>query len=113
MDKKKLFVGNLAYETTVEKLVEVASAFGTIVDSFKPFGKGFGFLTFETEEMAQAALDAMNGMELDGRTLKVDFAQPREDKPRRSFSGGGRRDFGRGNDRGGRRDGGFRNDRRF
>lgn len=111
-DKKKLFIGNLAYETTVEKLVEVASAYGTIVDSFKPFGKGFGFLTFETEEMAQAALDAMNGMEIDGRALKVDFAQPREDKPRRSFNSGGRRDF-RSNDRsGGRSSGGFRNDRR-
>lgn len=108
MDKVKLFVGNLSYDTTIETLVEVASAHGKVVDSYKPVGKGFGFLTFETAEQAQAALDAMNGMELDGRTLKVDFAQPREERPRRSFSGGGRRDFG------GRRDnGGYRNDRRF
>lgn len=109
VDKKKLFVGNLAYETTVEALVEKASAFGKVVDSYKPFGKGFGFLTFETEEMAQAALDGMNGQELDGREMKVDFASPREDKPRRDF-GGPRRDFrsGGGNDRGG-----FRRDRRF
>lgn len=106
-DKKKLFIGNLAYETTVEALVEFASAFGKIVDSYKPFGKGFGFLTFETEEMAAAALEGLNGKTLDGRELKADYAQPREDKPRRDF--GGRRDFrSGGNDRGG-----FRRDRRF
>lgn len=102
MDNKKLFIGNIGYNTTVEALVELASKYGKVVDSYKPLGKGFGFLTFETAEQAAAAKEGLNGVELDGRALNVDFAKPREDKPRRDF---GRSDFRR-NDRGDRR-GGF------
>ncbi len=110
MDNKKLFIGNVSYNTTVEALIEIASKFGKIVDSYKPLGKGFGFLTFETEAEALAAKEGLHGLELDGRALNVDFAKPREDKPRGSF-GGGRRDFGNNDRSGGRRDGGFRSNR--
>lgn len=106
MDKKnKLFIGNVAYETTLEAIKELFGAYGTIVDAYKPERKGFAFVTFESDEQAAAAIEAVNGKELDGRELKVDYAQPREDRPRnRSFGG---RD-NRGGDRGG-----FRRDRRF
>lgn len=112
MDNKKLFIGNVGYDTTVEALVEVASKYGKVVDSYKPLGKGFGFLTFETEEQALAAKEGLNGFELEGRALNVDFAKPRDDsKPRGSF-GGGRRDFRRNDSRGGNdRRGGFGSNR--
>lgn len=110
MDMKKLFIGNVSYNTTVEALIELAAPYGKVVDSYKPLGKGFGFLTFETEAEAAAAKEGLHGKELDGRALNVDFAKPREDKPR-GF-GGGRRDFGNNDRNGGRRDnGGYRSNR--
>ncbi len=101
-DKKKIFVGNLPYGTTQEKLVEIFSQYGEIVDSYKPAGKGFGFVTFATEEAAQAAIEAMNGQDIDGRAAVVNIAQPKSDKPRerRGGFGGGRGGYNR--DRGGR-----------
>lgn len=111
MEDKKLFIGNVSYDTTVEALVEMAAVYGKVVDSYKPLGKGFGFLTFETAEQALAAKEGLHGKLLDGRELNVDFAKPREDKPR-GFSGG-RRDF-RSNDNrsgGNRRDSGFSRNR--
>lgn len=107
MDNKKLFIGNVGYNTTVEALVELASEYGKVVDSYKPLGKGFGFLTFETEEQALAAKEGLNGKELDGRALNVDFAKPRDDSAPRGSFGGGRRDFRRNDNRSGGRSGGF------
>jgi RNA recognition motif-containing protein len=110
MDKKKIFVGNLSYGTTMETLTETFLKFGEIVDSYKPEGKGFAFITFSTEEQAQNAVEGMNGQEVDGRALSVSIARPKEDRPRRSFGGSGDRRGGGGfnRDRGGdRRD--FRN----
>lgn len=104
-DKKKIFIGNLPYTTTQEKLVEIFSQFGEITDSYKPAGKGFGFVTFSTEEAAAAAIEAMNGQDIDGRAAVVNIAQPKSDKPRenRGGYGGGRGGYGggRGGDRGG------------
>jgi RNA recognition motif-containing protein len=89
MDSKKLFIGNVTYSTTIETLVEQFMQFGEITDSYKPQGKGFAFITFATEEQAQAAIEGMNGKEVDGRELVVNVAKPREDKPRRNFGGNG------------------------
>lgn len=104
---KKIFIGNLSYGTTMETLTETFLKYGEIVDSYKPEGKGFAFITFSTEEQAQNAIEEMNGKELDGREISVSIAKPKEDRPRRSF-GGDRRGGGYNRDRGGdRRD--FRN----
>lgn len=104
MDNKKIFVGNLPYSTTQEKLVEIFSQYGEIVDSYKPAGKGFGFVTFATEEQAAAAIEAMNGQDIDGRAAVVNIAQPKSDKPRERRGGYNRggydRNRGGGYDRG-------------
>lgn len=101
-DKKKIFIGNLPYSTTQEKLVELFSQYGEITDSYKPAGKGFGFVTFATEEAAQAAIEAMNGQDIEGRAAVVNIAQPKSDKPRENRGFGGNRGGGRGGYGGGR-----------
>jgi len=101
--QNKLFVGNLSWGTTDESLLTIFSEVGevveakVIVDKFKNRSKGFGFVTMATEELAQAAIDQLNGKEVDGRAINVSIAKPpRED--------GGFRNDRRSNDRGGRRD---------
>jgi RNA recognition motif-containing protein len=88
LDKKKLFIGNLSYEVTQEQLNEQLAQYGTITDIYKPMGKGFAFVTFETDEQAQAAIDGMHEKELFGRTLTVQVARPREERPRFQRQGG-------------------------
>lgn len=83
MSENKIYIGNLAYSSEVAKILEIFSAFGTIIDSFFPERKGYGFITFETAEQAKAAIETMDGKDLDGRNLRVNIAQPKEDKPRR------------------------------
>lgn len=79
----RLFVGGLSWNTTTEGLREAFSRFGTIVDAAvipdRDTGRsrGFGFITFESAKDADAAVTAMSGGELDGRTLKVNHADPR------------------------------------
>jgi RNA recognition motif-containing protein len=83
----KIFIGNVAYATAIESLVEMASKFGEVVESYKPLDKGFAFITFKTAEQALAAIEGMNGKEVDGREINVSIARPREDRPRRDFGG--------------------------
>ncbi len=83
-DNKKLFVGNLPYKVTGAQLSEMFSQFGTVVEAVviedRQTGrsKGFGFVTMSTEEEAQAAINGMNGHELEGRALVVNVARPKE-----------------------------------
>ena len=83
---KKLFVGNLSYNLTDEQLNAIFAPFGTIIsanivfDKFSHRSKGFGFVEFETEEMAQAAL-SLDGNEQDGRNIAVKEALPRPERP--------------------------------
>lgn len=104
---KKLFIGGLSWNTDNNSLTTAFSKFGTtteckvIVDKVTGKSKGFGFVTFETQEAATAALEAMNNQALDGRTIKVDYAS---EKP--AGSSGPRRDGGRGGFGGDRRPGG-------
>ncbi len=90
---KKLYVGGLPYAVTEEKLEEIFSAHGTvesarvITDRFTGRSRGFGFVEMSTDEEAQAAIDSLNGTELEGRTLTVNEARPQE---KRSEGGGGR-----------------------
>ena len=102
MSNNKLYVGNLSYQTGEEKLREVFSAYGTVSSITIIEGKGFGFVEMESGEAAQAAKDALNGTELDGRNIKVDEARPR---PQRSGGGGYGGGGGRGRDRDSRRRG--------
>ncbi len=84
---KKLFVGGLAWATNDESLSKAFEKHGAIeeakVVSDRDTGRsrGFGFVTFETEEDAITAQKAMDGQEMDGRQLRVDFAN---DKQRRN-----------------------------
>lgn len=108
---KKLYVGNLPFSVTQEKLKEIFSAYGelgevtVITNKFSGKSKGFGFVTIEDDETADKAIAEMNGKEFEGRALTVNEAKPfdpdRPRPPRRDFGGGGRR-FG-GNGGGGRR----------
>lgn len=81
-NKKKLYIGNLSYDTTLESLKAKFSEFGEIVDAIiitdKNTGrsKGFAFVEYTDEKAANKAVEAMNGKELDGRTLVVNVARP-------------------------------------
>jgi len=98
---KKLFVGSLSWDTNDSKLLQAFSRFGeiteakVITDRDSGRSRGFGFVTFEDDEAADRAIAALNGTDLDGRTIKVNVAQER---PRRDGGGGG----GGGNRGGGR-----------
>ncbi len=88
---KKLFVGSLSWDTNDEALREAFSPHGeiseavVITDRDTGRSRGFGFVTFEDDEAADAAMAALNGTELDGRTIRVDVAQAKQ----RSGGGGG------------------------
>jgi len=79
---KKLYVGNLSYDVTGEKLEELFGQFGTvesaevISDRYSGRSKGFGFVEMSTEEEAQAAIAGLDGKEHEGRALKVNEARP-------------------------------------
>lgn len=97
MDEQNLFVGNLAYTTNddslrafFEQIGEVKSA-RVITDRDSGRSKGFGFVLFEDNANNQVAVDKLNGKELDGRAISVSLARPREERPKRSFGGGGDR----------------------
>src|SRR5476651_2182663 len=98
---RKLFVGNLPYSVTSERLQEAFSQFGTvasskvIVDRETGRSRGFAFLEMETDEMGAAAMQAMNGALLDGRSIAV-----REAVERQPGGGGGGGGFGGGGGRG-------------
>ncbi len=95
----KLFVGNLSFNATDQQLRDLFGAHGTvqevdvIKDKFSGRPRGFGFVTMETKEAADAAIKALNGKDIDGRALTVNEARPREERPPRSGGGyGGRRE---------------------
>jgi len=97
VDNKKLFVGNLPWSINNDSLRDLFASVGEVVeamvitDRMSGRSKGFGFVTFATEEAAQAAIAQMNEKEVDGRKIIVNVARPKEERPR---------------------DGGFRNDDR-
>ena len=81
---KKLYVGNLSYETTDSDLQNLFVSHGTvqsaqvIMDRDAGRSKGFGFVEMNSDQEAQAAIAALNGHEVNGRALKVNEARPRE-----------------------------------
>jgi RNA recognition motif-containing protein len=91
----KLFVGSLAWATTDDSLKEFFSSAGTVVsasvimDRETNRSKGFGFVEMSSDEEAKAAVDQLNGKDLDGRAIVVSEARPREERPRGGGGGGG------------------------
>jgi len=81
----KLYVGNLAYSVRDESLHEAFSQFGTVtsakvmMDRETGRSKGFGFVEMASLEVAQAAITGLHGMSVDGRSIVVNLARPRED----------------------------------
>ncbi len=106
---KKLYVGNLSYDTTDSDLRQLFEEYGTvesaqaIMDRETGRSKGFGFVEMPSDQEAQAAIDALNGQEVNGRALTVNEAKPREDRG----GGGGRGGYGGGGGGGGGGRGGY------
>src|SRR6266852_419113 len=92
----KLYVGNLAFQTTSQELQGMFATAGTVEsasvveDRDNGRSRGFAFVEMSTKEEATAAIDQFNGKELGGRALKVNEAKPRENRG----GGGGGRGFG-------------------
>ncbi|MBL8799480.1 MAG: RNA-binding protein [Planctomycetia bacterium] len=103
---KKLYVGNLPYGISDSDLQKAFEAHGrvesaqVITDRDTGRSKGFGFVEMGTDQEAQAAIQAMNGQDFNGRALTVNEARPRED--RGGGGGGGRGGYGGGGGGGGR-----------
>ncbi len=119
---KKLYVGNLTYDTSDSDLQRMFEEFGTVssaqVISDRETGrsKGFGFVEMGSDQEAQAAINALNGKDVGGRALTVNEARPREDRGgggggRGGYGGGGRSGGGGGGGGGGR--GGYGGGRKY
>lgn len=97
-----IYVGNLSYQVTQEDLSSVFAEYGTVkrvqlpTDRETGRPRGFGFVEMETEDAETAAIEALDGAEWMGRSLKVNKAKPREERSPRG--GGG--NWGGNNDRG-------------
>ena len=95
MNSSKLYVGGLPYATTENELEDLFAEHGTvesvrvITDRMTGRSKGFGFVEMGSQAEAEAAIEKLNNFELEGRTLVVNEAKPRE--KRGSFGGGGQR----------------------
>ena len=104
----KMYVGNLSYDVTQEELQALFEAHGAVSDVFivkdRESGRprGFAFVTMETKESMDAAIEALNGADFMGRNLAINEARPREERP----SGGGGYGGG-GGGRGGNGGGGY------
>jgi len=84
-----IYIGNLAYTVTESDLREAFSEFGEVAsasiinDKFSGRSKGFGFVDMPNDSEAREAIEAMNEKDLNGRTIKVNEAKPREERPAR------------------------------
>src|SRR5512133_1050583 len=90
----KLFVGNLAFDTTKEELETLFREVGPLKDVFLPLDRetrrprGFAFVEFENDEDATKAIEKFNGHQLGGRAIRVNVSDDRPRKPRPAFGGG-------------------------
>ena len=91
----KLFIGKLSFSTTDDGLRTLFAQYGTVVsaqvalDRATNQSRGFGFVEIEEQDAAQAAIAALDGKEFEGRTIIVNVAKPREDRPQNGGSRGG------------------------
>jgi len=85
---KKIYVGNLSYSTTEDRLNDLFTQYGTVVsvniikDRYTDQSKGFGFVEMEEDDSAEAAISALNNSEFDGRELRVSEAHERKPRQR-------------------------------
>lgn len=106
----KLYVGNLAFQTSNDDLQQLFSQAGTVEsasiveDRDTGRSRGFGFVEMSSPEEGKAAIEQFNGKEVNGRSLTVNEARPREDRGNRP-GGGGRGGFGGNRNGGGNRGG--------
>ncbi len=90
-----IYVGNLSFDVTDATLQEAFAAFGAVnkanvvMDRMTNRSRGFGFVEMGNDEEAKAAIEGLNGSDLGGRTITVNLAKPREDRPRGGGGGGG------------------------
>jgi RNA recognition motif-containing protein len=112
---KKLYVGNISFDTTSDDLVQAFSQYGTVLGaqivSDRETGRSRGFAFVEMHTGGDEAIAGMNGQQLQGRTLTVNEAKPREERPR--TGGGGGYGGGGGGSRGGYGGGGGGGGRRY
>ncbi len=91
-----IYVGNLSFDVSDAQLQEAFGAHGTVnkanvvTDRETGRSRGFGFVEMANDDEGKAAIEALNGSELGGRTITVNVAKPREDRPRGGGGGGGR-----------------------
>ena len=92
---KKIYVGNLPFQTTDEDLKSTFGAFGevtsanVIMDKFSGKSRGFGFVEMSADDAADKAVAELNGTDLGGRKIVVNEARPQEKRERTGFGGGG------------------------
>jgi RNA recognition motif-containing protein len=92
---KKLYVGNLSYDVDSSALQQMFEPYGTvqsaqvITDRDTGRSKGFGFVEMGSDQEAQAAIAALSGKQVGGRSLVVNEAKPRENRGRGGYGGGG------------------------
>ncbi len=86
-----IYVGNLSYKMSDADLESVFAKFGevksakVIMDRETGRSKGFGFVEMATDVAGNEAIESLNGSDVEGRSLRVNEARPREDRPRREF----------------------------
>src|SRR4051812_8022802 len=91
----KLYVGNLAFQTSSRELEELFAGIGTVAsatvveDRETGRSRGFGFVEMASQEDGEKAIKELNGQDLGGRQIKVNEAKPREDRGGRGGGGGG------------------------
>ncbi len=84
-----IYIGNLAYSVTEDDLRDAFSEFGQVEsasiinDKFSGRSKGFGFVDMPNDSEARQAIESLNDKDLNGRTIKVNEAKPREERPAR------------------------------
>ena len=95
----KMYVGNLSFETTENDLQDLFEQHGTVnevrlmMDRMTGRSRGFAFVTMNDGAQANAAMSGLNGRELNGRTLTVNEARPREERSGPRSNSGGKRSF--------------------
>ena len=97
-----IYVGNLSYQSTEDELRDLFAEFGDVVsakliaDKFTGQSKGFGFVEMSNNSEAQKAMEELNGRDVNGRSVTVNQARPRQDRSSGGGGGGGR-GYGGGN----------------
>ena len=91
----KMYVGNLSFDTTQQDLESIFAEHGTVTDVHVPTDResgrprGFAFVTMDSKDAMNAAIGALDGTDVGGRTIKVNEAKPREDRGGGGGGGGG------------------------